>query len=697
MDSPTREIFWQISYQWPFYLATLVTLGIFLLGVIINLRFVFKGAALPDRPIKRLGLRAFMKDFFSHKSLARGDYPVRQWHLLIFYGFAALFFVTCYIMAAHYGSIKIFSGRPYLLLSFIADIAGAGLLIGLVLALIASINKIKAEVIEKEKTAGKIFIFLILGAVCVTGFLLEGLRIHLQKDPASAWSPLGFLFSQLFIYLSDDKGPVFFKSIWWLHSLLALGFLAWIPFSSGLRHMLYIPFNRTLMPVKSRSLTSYVDLKALSRVSSSQKTVRLGLETVSDITPKQRLGLLSCMSCSRCERLCPALQTGQTLSPRKYLNDLRNHIAQKSIEGEGVSSSGKEMKIPSDKTNSLDKKPLINAVSPSSLWACRLCKACEELCPAGIEHVMQIIELRRAEVLNHGRLPAEGATALRNLSRTGNPYGVSAVDRSSWVKQERLATSLKEDPNNAWLLWTGCFQPGDEQKPKVLSCLTALLKGLNLPFFVLPDDISCCGDPARILGDEDLFQELAKKQIRHIRESGTKQILVHCPHCYTVLNNIYPQYGSDVSVMHTSEFFQEIIQQKQLIMKKGAHTDQKKMVYHDPCFLGRYQSIFESPRNILTDLPGLKLHELTRHGPEGFCCGAGGGHFFMDLDLQERPSTQRMEEILAQKAEVLALSCGFCFSMFDDALRRLPDPPSLQIADWLELLHEAADIIPEKK
>ncbi len=661
MESPTREIFWQISYHWPFYLAALITLLIFSLGVIKSLLYILKGATLPGRSLKRLGAWAFIKELGPHRNLA-GDNPARQWHLLIFYGFLALIFVTCYLVVAHYGFPNIFTGRPYLFLSFFADIAGGCLLLGLVIAIRASIHDLKTEPVDKEKIIGKIYLFIFLGAACVTGFLLEGLRIQLQKDPSAAWSPLGFLLAQLFIPLSNDNGLDYFKGLWWMHSLLALGFLAWIPFSSGLRHMLFIPFNRSLMPLKSQSLSFHHDLKALRLAAPAFDSLRLGLETAADLTAKQRLGVLSCMSCGRCERLCPAFQTGQPLSPKQYLKELQNN----------------------------------DAVSSSSLWSCRLCGACEELCPAGLEHIWQMIELRRAEVLNHGRLPAEGATALRNLGHSGNPYGVAAIDRAAWIKKERLPTTLKEGTDNAWLLWTGCFQPGDEQKPKVLSCLTALLKGLELPFFVLPEAVSCCGDPARILGEEDLFQETVKTQVKHIKESGTKKILVHCPHCYTVLKDIYPQYGADFSIIHTSELFQELIQQKQLTIKGLESADLKKLVYHDPCFLGRYQAIIQPPRKILADLPGLALHELPRHGQEGYCCGAGGGHFFMDLDIQQRPSSQRMEEILDQEAEILAVSCSFCFSMFDDALRRLPNPPDLQIADWLELLYEAADITPAK-
>jgi Fe-S oxidoreductase len=181
---------------------------------------------------------------------------------------------------------------------------------------------------------------------------------------------------------------------------------------------------------------------------------------------------------------------------------------------------------------------------------------------------------------------------------------------------------------------------------------------------------------------------MAREQIEKVENSGAEEVLVHCPHCYTVLKDVYPLLGARFTVTHTSEFFEDVIHKERLQIQGLPRATSVR--YHDPCFLGRYQEITEPPRKILNALPGLELRDLPRSGREGYCCGAGGGHFFMDLDLQERPSSQRLEEILKEEPEILAVSCGFCFSMFDDALRRLPEPSSLRIADWLELLEEAA-------
>jgi Fe-S oxidoreductase len=575
-------------------------------------------------------------------------------------------------MVAHYVRESLFEGMPYLLVTLVADLAGAALLAGVLAALFTLRREASPA---RDRSLGKAAALLLLGTACLSGFLLEGVRIHAQGDPWRAWSPVGAAASRLFFSLGRLEASRLWKGLWWLHAILALGVLAWIPLSSRFRHMLFLPFHRARLPVRPRSPVPVPDMRALRAASPSPGSVRLGIETASDTTGRQRLGLLACMDCGRCERLCPAFQTGQPLTPRKALQDLREYVL--NTEEGGWRARGR----PSLRVG--------EAITTASLWACRLCRACEELCPAGIDHVPQMIEIRRSEVMGLGRLPEDGAAALRNLVRTSNPYGAGPAERASWVRGLRPWGSPADGvADKPLLLWTGCFQPGDDQKPRVYSCLVEILSRAGVPFFTAGES-TCCGDPARIMGEEDLFQGLAREQIRRIEASGAEQVLAHCPHCYTVLKDIYPLLGARFSVLHTSELLQKRIAEGKLGCR-GFPTP-RSVVYHDPCFLSRYQGLDGPPRAILESLPGLVRVEPPRARRQGFCCGAGGGHSFMDLDLQERPSSQRLEEMIALGPDTVAVSCGFCFSMFDDAVRRLADPPSVRIADWLELLREAVE------
>jgi len=668
MDGATRQIFWQIENRWIFYVLALASLLILGWGVLRAARFVHRGAAPPQTPTRRMGFLFGMIEILSHGKL-KAEKSARAWHLLVFYGFSVLFFVTCYLMLSHYGLMELFVGMPYLLVSLIADLAGVGLLAGACMALVETRHLSPDERTRKPERS---LAFSLLGLVCLSGFLVEGVRIFLEDDPWRAWSPAGTLFSFLFRPLGEPVVRYLFRPLWWVHSALALGLVAWIPFSSRFRHMFFLPVHRPLEPLHPRSVPAPVDLQVLRLCGASPGSVRLGIETASETTREQRLGMLACMDCGRCETLCPAFQTGQPLSPRRVLQDLRGNVM---CRRERVHPSPESAQIrPAD------------AVTPASLWACRLCRACEERCPAGIGHVAQILEMRRAEVMGRGRLPDEGALALRNLARTGSPYGVSPAERTSWCQQHQVPDRPQE-AGGSWLLWTGCFSPGDEQRPRVLSALVSLLRELGISFFAPQDLTSCCGDPARILGDEDLFQTMAARQIHAIKQAGANKILVHCPHCYTVLKDVYPLFGADLSVLHTSELFLDAMR-KGCFQMKGCSRE-TPIVYHDPCFLGRYQDLYEPPRSILSLLPGVQVLDPPRTRREGFCCGGGGGHFFMDLDVQERPSSNRLREIRTQPAEVLSVSCSFCFAMFDDALRRLSDPDPVRVADWLELLREA--------
>jgi len=679
MDIATRELFWQISAHWFFYLLSGVSLLVFLWGLQKCLTFVMKGVTFSDNRPRKFGLSSVFKEILTHRTLGSDD-PSRWWHLLVFYGFGILFVVTCCIMIAHYGWKGIFQGTPYLLLTLAAELGGVVLLAGSLIALVQwprDGSEDRKRIIERGLLLG---LFIL---ICLTGFLLEGLRLHLKDDPWWYWSPVGEMASWVFLLVSQQGGITLFKCLWWVHSLLVLVLIAWIPFSSRVRHMIFLPIHRAMAPRVPPGPISTLNFEEIRNQRLSKGAVRLGIETTTDTSRMQRLGLLACMDCGRCENLCPAFQTGQPLSPRRSLQDLRDYVKQYPA-GEKVGE------INDTKQEVTQRAP--EAVSAPALWACRLCMACEESCPAGIGHVSQLMELRQADVLGHGMLPQEAGTTLISLARTGNPYGAFHEERSAWIQNDKVPTGPQENAE-AILLWTGCIPPGDEQKVRVLSSLAALLKGLEIPYFVLPQTSTCCGEPARILGDEDLFQSIARDRIEKIRETGVTSILAHCPHCYTVLKDIYPIFGTDFKVLHTSEFFLDHIRGNRLRLKDVPQT--QSMVYHDPCFLGRYQGLYEPPREILQALPGVELRELERSREKAFCCGAGGGHYYMDLDVTERPASQRMAEILDTHCQTLAVSCSFCFSMFDDALRRLPDPVPLEVTDWLELLEAAVDFSPQ--
>ena len=670
LDTPTREIFWQVSDRWVFYVLSLATMAAVSWGLYKAIRFVRGGTVSSARSIRMLGVRTTLTDILFHRPLA-GEDSSRWWHLLIFYGFVLLLLVTCYLMLAHYGYEALFTGTPYLLVTLVADLAGAGLILGVLVALF-TIRKDASP--ARDRTLGKVSVLSLLGLVCVTGFFVEGLRIHVEGDSWKMWSPVGAVASWLFPSLTELEGHRLFKGLWWLHSVLALGLIAWIPLSARLRHMLFLPFHRATTPMEPRSPAPFIDVEAIRTSNPSPGSVRLGIETPAGYHAEAAVGPSRLHGVRAMRKVVPCLSNRAVPYPKESPPGpprIRRATRRKREGGTRTISVPCERGDHNGFPVGLQALPgLRRAVSGRD----------RTRAPDDRDEACRGAWPRKA--------PGRGGRCVAKPDPNWQPVRCRSLGKGSWIREQRIPDPPAETGGKPLFLWTGCFQPGDEQKPRVLSCLVELLKDLEIPFFI-PEDTSCCGDPARILGEEDLFQTLAREQIKKIEASGADQVLVHCPHCYTVLKDVYPLLGARFSVIHTSELFKDRVQEKKL--QGRGFPNPLSVVYHDPCFLSRYQELADPPRSVLEGLAGLELREPLRARREGFCCGAGGGHFFMDLDLEERPSSQRLEEMLAQGPDVLAVSCGFCFSMFDDALRRLPDPPALRIADWLELLKEASE------
>lgn len=667
-----REVFWRIEAARAFSFLSWAAVVVFATGCLALLRWIRAGRQAVESPAVRLGWIQALAEIVFHTRL-KPDRTARIWHFLVFYGFLSLLIVTLCVMASHYGVPFLFRGRIYLGLTLLAELGGMALAVGALLGLAVSSRSRRFEGKRKRE---RTVVFSVLFLICVSGFLLEAARILLSHDPWRAWSFVGNSLSLLLTEFGVAGSTTFYETLWWIHAAISLSLVAWIPFSLRLRHLFFVPVRRSGSAVRPVSQPPQVDLESLRLAESGSEPVRLGIAASRDLTPRQRVGLLACMDCGQCERLCPAFQTGQPLSPRKMVRDLGR-------------SAGLGRSFDRIRGTDLSRMPPAEAVSGPALWACRLCRACEEICPAGVEHAPLVLDLRRAEVLGRGRLPDSAAQAMRYLARTGNPYGAPPAERLFWLKEQQIPEKPPKG-QAAWLLWTGCLASGDDLKLRVLSVWVSLLRKAGASFYALHEQASCCGEPARSLGEEDLFRAVAESRIRSLVQAGAERILVHCPHCYTLLRDVYPLLGGTFRIVHTSEFFRDALREGLLHIRSETRGSSGlgRIAYHDPCFLGRYQGLYGPPREVLSALAGGSLLEAARRRDGSFCCGGGGGHFFMDLDTGERPASRRLEEMLGLGPDVLCVSCGFCHAMFDDAARRQPDLPPVRIADWLELLDQ---------
>jgi len=449
-----------------------------------------------------------------------------------------------------------------------------------------------------------------------------------------------------------------------IHFFLVLGFFAHIPFSK-LFHIISSPLNMIYRSLNPKGALSHMDLE-------DEEAESFGVTKIQEFTWKQLLDLDACTRCGRCQDFCPAYLTEKPLSPKNIILDLKSHLHER----------GKK----SDEAPSL----VGNIIQEDTLWACTTCRNCMEHCPVYVEHVDKIIDMRRSQVLMESKFPEELMEAFRGLEKNSNPWGLGFDGRVEWAKElEVPILSEMQGEEIDYLFFVGCIRSYDDRNKKVAMAMARILNHLGVKFAILGVEEGCCGDPARRVGNEYLYQILAQTNIETFSKYKIKKILTTCPHCYNTIKNEYPQLGFSCEVKHHTEFLAEHVTSGRLKLNRAIT---KKMTYHDPCYLGRYGGIYEEPRRVLNAISSLDLKEMKRSEKESFCCGAGGGWMWMDEKIGKRLNIQRLEDALETDPEWISTACPFCVTMFDDAIKSKDKEESLKIWDIAEIVELALDI-----
>ena len=526
---------------------------------------------------------------------------------------------------------------------------------------------IRPDRLQGEQTTEAMIILLSVLAHPVTYVFEIATKITLGLPPAglghTLLPPVSAWLSNLFTVGPATEG--WYLGFLWAHWLTVVFVLAIIPYTRYL-HVIASIFNGILRQ-QPRGVLKPIDL---------EEAETLGTATIDQLTWKQNLDLYSCVVCGNCQELCPATNSDKKLNPKKLIQDLKDHLLKVGPELVAAKATGEA--APDNPNLPLAE----NVILLDEIWACTTCGACDVVCPVWVDHIDKIVDLRRNLVMEQASMPETAEGALRSIEDRGHPWRGTTLSRTDWAEGLNIKV-LADDSDVDILFWVGCSYALEERSTKVAQAVAKLLQAAGINFGILGTEESCCGEPARRLGNEYLFQMQAEKNIEILKNYGVKRIVTACPHGYNILKNEYPQFGGQFEVSHHTELIAQLLKEGKLKIKKGLN---ELVTYHDACYLGRYNDIYQPPRQIIKAVPGLDLVEMERNRKRGFCCGGGGGHMWLEEQEGNRINEMRTEQALDTGAQTVVTACSFCLQMFDDGIKAKAAEEQLKVMDIAELI-----------
>lgn len=683
----------------PVIAALLVAMGYF--AIIMQAKFrLLVAAEHRDRFFRDIPRRFanVMTYAFGQKKMFK-EKGAGTMHAFIFWGFLVLQIRTLYLFICAFDpTFKLpLIHHPYALLKDITEV--------IVLAMLcwAAWRRLVTKPARLTFSGEALAILGMIGGLILSDFLLDGFAFALAMKPdgyASAmffdwaalsgageraaavaeemtWAPVGAMFAHLFSGMSEGVLQSGQEIAYWVHIFIVLTLLNMLPGSKHFHVITAIP-NVFFGETGPRG--------AIEPIRDLEHRETFGVGEVTGFTWRQYLDLYSCTECGRCSVNCPTTITGKTLNPKKLICDIRDHLyarEQEILAGDKDIFAWEVAK---------HEATLVEDVKYNAIWDCTTCRACSEACPVMIEHVDKIVDLRRHLVLMEANFPKELGQTLKNLESKGNPWGLPTGDREKWAEGLDIP-HLTEAPDAEYVFWVGCAGAYDDRQKKVSRALVGILREAGVPFAILGNDEGCTGDPARRAGNEYLFQTQAQANVDMLKgyelEVGStkkKTLVSHCPHCFNTIKNEYPQFGGEFEIIHHSVLIERLLREGR-IKPRSTPAGTTNITYHDSCYIGRYNDIYEQPRKVLAAIPGLAVKEMARNRTSGMCCGAGGARVWMEEHDGDRINHVRVDHALETGADTVAVACPFCNLMMEDGIGAKQAP--MKSRDIAELVLES--------
>lgn len=597
-------------------------------------------------------------------------------HVVIFWGFLVLLMLNAEFLIQ--GLFPEFSWSfigevPYGILLFLTDLMSLLVLAAIV---VATARRLFFRPDYIEPTADAFIILFLIAALMVAYFGMHTGEIIQGEAEWGSWMPVSTALASMLASMDASSAAVLTKVSWWIHAVVLLAFMNYLPYSKHLHVITALPnvffrnfdFVRTVPRMEFELGNSF------------------GTSSVVQNSWKSLLDFMSCTECGRCQAACPAAGTGKMLNPREIIHKGKLNLFR---NGESLLSSRPVDTLIADFDTSELKVPYINGVAESfheeELWDCTTCGACMANCPVFIEHIPKIVEARRSLVMENAKFPEELLNFFNNMEQRFNPWGIAPSDRMKWAQDLNIRVVDEEHPAE-YLFFVGCSGAFDSRNRSVVVAMAKIMDAAGLDWGVLGTAEKCCGDSLRRLGNEYVFDQIARQNIESMENCGVKKIVTHCPHCYSTLKNDYAQYGAEFEVIHHSELLEQLLKEKRLQVNQPG---QGATVYHDSCYLGRYNEVYQAPRTVLQTVNGKEPLEMPRHGRESFCCGAGGGRMWLEETRGRKIFIERTKEAMECHPDTIAVACPFCMTMFEDGLKDLNSEDRVKVKDLAEIIGES--------